>query len=127
MSVDIALAITFLVSFAFVIFKVANKLPVIILIPDDVIVERLQNNSTVFLKNLLRLRDLYKRQKIQQSFWRLIEKTFYHLHIILMRADNRVVFFLKKIRGENGNSNGRGKMDIRVSSVNNPSVNNPCG
>lgn len=127
MSVDIALAITFLVSFAFVIFKVANKLPVIILIPDDVIVERLQNNSTVFLKNLLRLRDLYKRQKIQQSFWRLIEKTFYHLHIILMRADNRVIFFLKKIRGENGNSNGRGKMDIRVSSVNNPSVNNPCG
>ena len=108
MVIDITLALIFSASFAFVIYKAANKVPALILIPDEVISERLRQDSAPLLKVLLRFRDLYREKQIQAAFWRLAGKTLHRLHIVLMRLDNAVVSRLRKIRGENGVINGNG-------------------
>lgn len=104
MTIDITLVIIFSASLSFVIYKASLKVPALVLIPDEVISERLRSDAAPLLKVLIRLRDLYRAHQIQTAFWKVVGKTLHRLHIVLMRTDNMVVSRLKKIREENGSA-----------------------
>ncbi len=108
MVVDIILAVSFLAG-AFVFwYRLSLKIPELIAIPDQVITERLEEDSAGMRLFLLRIKSYYREGKHKQVFWSFLGKTFYRMHLLLMRMDNGTVALLKKIRthGEIVNGNG---------------------
>ena len=108
MVVDIILIVSFLAGgFAFW-YRLSLKIPELIAIPDQVITERLEEDSAGIQLFLLRIRTYYREGKHKQVFWSFLGKTFYRIHLLLMRMDNRTVVLLKKIRTHGGIVNGNG-------------------
>ena len=115
MMFDIILAILFVGSIGVVWYRISERIPELVAIPDEVIVERLHEDSARIRVFVLNLKLWWREKQYREPLWRICEKIVYRLHIFLMRADNGTVGLLKKVRmlgglpNGNGNGNGSGK------------------
>jgi len=106
MYIDIALAFICGVSGYLLWRRVAQKMPELIVIPDQEIAARLQDNSAkmhLFMLHLFHFRLFYQKRHYQEKLWSFLAKAFFKIHILLLRLDNSLIVLLKRIRS-NGTS-----------------------
>ena len=112
MMFTIVLAGVFIGSAATLWYRISQKIPELVAIPDEVIVERLYEDSARIRVFLLSWRRYWQEREHWQFFWRISEKVLHRLHIWMLRADNGMMNLLKKVRMAgglpNGNWNGNG-------------------
>lgn len=113
MIVDIFFAVSFLASAFIFWYRLSLKIPELIAIPDQVITERLEEDSAGMRLFLLRLKTYYREGRHKQVFWSFLGKVFYRIHLLLMRTDNGTVVLLKKIRAHGGMVNGNGNTILK--------------
>ena len=102
MIIDVILGIVFLGS-AFTLWcLVSQKIPGAVAIHDEVITQRLHENSARLRIFLLHFKTFYKEEYYHNLFWNFLGKIFYKLHIFILRIDNGLIGFLKKIRSRGG-------------------------
>ncbi len=95
-------------------YRITQKIPELVAIPDQVIVERLHEDSAKVRLFILHIKAFYKETKYKEVFWKIAGKALYKLHIAFLRIDNAIVRALKRIKtagifNENGNGNGSGE------------------
>ena len=98
---NITLAISFLSSVLILWYRVSEKIPELIAIPDTVIFERLHEDSARIRIFLLHLKTFWREPQYQEAFRGFCEKILSRIHIALMRMDNGVNVLLKNIRSSN--------------------------
>jgi len=111
---DLLLIIVFIGSAGALWYRVSEKIPELVAIPDEVIVDRLHDDSARVRVFLLNLKHWWREEQYREPLWRFCEKVVYRLHIFLLRADNGMMALLKKVRslgGLPGNGNGNRKGD----------------
>ena len=110
MTVDIILVVLFITSIFFLWYKVSQKIPELIAIPDQVITARFEEDSAKFRIFIVHLKSYYLEGRYKETFFRILGKALYRIHIIFLRLDNGVASLLKKIRARQevngGNGNG---------------------
>jgi hypothetical protein len=111
MIIDITLLFIFLVGAGALWFKVTQKIPELIAIPDQVITERLHEDSAQVRLFILHLKIFFKEARYKDVFLKIVGRALYKLHIAVLRTDNFVVRLLQKIKtagafNGNGNTNG---------------------
>ncbi len=109
MIIDVIFAIIFLASIVTLWYRVSVKIPELVAIPDMVITERLQQDSAKMRLFLLRLKSLYHERRITETFYRFLAKILYRLHIMILRLDNSLVSYLKKMHSKGAFTNGNGE------------------
>lgn len=109
MLVDIVLALIFLASITTLWYRVSIRIPELVAIPDMVITERLLQDSAKMRLFILRLKSLYHERRITEAFYRFLAKILYRLHIMILRFDNSLVLYLKKIHSRGAFTNGNGE------------------
>jgi len=102
MLIDIFLGIIFFGSCFALWYRVSEKIPHVVAIHDEVITQRLHENSARLRIFLLHFKTFYKEEYYHNLFWNFLGKVFYKLHIFILRLDNYIVLILKKIRAHNG-------------------------
>lgn len=102
MLIDVLLGIVFFGSCYLLWYSISEKIPQVIAIPDEVITQRLHENSARLRIFLLHLKTFYKEEYYLNLFWNFLGKIFYKLHIFVLRFDNFIILILKKIRARNG-------------------------
>lgn len=109
---DALLVVAFVGSIGVLWYRVSQKIPELVAIPDEVIVQRLHEDSARVRVFLLNLKRWWREEQYREPMWRFCEKIVYRLHILLLRVDNGMVALLKKVRSigglPNGNGNGNG-------------------
>lgn len=108
----IILAAIFIGSVGTLWYRISHKIPELVAIPDEVIVERLHEDSARIRVFLLSWRRYWQEQEHWQLFWRVLERALHRLHILLLRTDNGTVNLLKKVRTAGGFPNGNGNGSI---------------
>ena len=106
MMFTIVLAGVFIGSAATLWYRISQKIPELVAIPDEVIVERLYEDSARIRVFLLSWRRYWQEREHWQLFWRISEKVLHRLHIWMLRADNGMMNLLKKVRMAGGLPNG---------------------
>jgi len=109
MIIDITLITLFLVSVFILWYRLSIKIPELIAIKDQVIAERLTEDSAKFRLFILHFKSFFQDKRYNSFLLRFIEKLLYRFHIFLLRIDNINVLLLKKIRG-NGTENINGAL-----------------
>ncbi|OGZ96129.1 MAG: hypothetical protein A3J10_02105 [Candidatus Sungbacteria bacterium RIFCSPLOWO2_02_FULL_54_10] len=79
-------------------YRMSQKIPELVAIPDEIIVDRLHEDSARIRVFLLSWRRYWREREHHQLFLRYTEKTLYKIHILTLRADNGMVALLKKVR-----------------------------
>lgn len=102
MLIDILLGIIFVGSCFFLWYRISEKIPEVVAIHDEVITQRLHENSARLRIFLLHVKTFYKEEYYHNLFWNFLGKIFYKLHIFVLRIDNSLLGFLKKIRRRDG-------------------------
>ncbi|MBI4224769.1 MAG: hypothetical protein HY617_00405 [Candidatus Sungbacteria bacterium] len=102
MLIDILLGIIFVGSCYMIWHRISEKIPQVVAIPDEVITQRLHENSARLRIFLLHFKTFYKEEYYLNLFWSFWGKVFYKLHIFVLRLDNYIISILKKIRARNG-------------------------
>lgn len=102
MVMDIALGIVFFGSICMLWYRMSEKIPQVIAIPDEVITQRLHEHSARFRIFLLHAKTFYKEEYYRNLFWNFLGKILYRLHIFVLRMDNGLIRLLKKVRAHNG-------------------------
>ena len=105
---DALLVIAFVGSTGVLWYRVSQKIPELVAIPDEVIVQRLHEDSARVRVFLLNLKRWWREEQYREPLWRFCEKIIYRLHILLLRADNGMMALLKKVRVLGGLPNGNG-------------------
>lgn len=111
MFIDIAFAIIFFVGVFGLWYRITQKIPELVAIPDQVITERLHEDSAQVRLFVLHLKTFYKEARYKDIFYGFLGKLLYKLHIVILRIDNAVVQTLKGVKTTgaiNGNGNGNG-------------------
>lgn len=111
MILNIILILLFFSCFFTLWYRVSLKIPELIAIPDQVITERLHEDSARLRFFILHLKIFYREGRHKDFLWKFLGKTLYKIHILVLRVDNGLVVLLKKMRVQalfngNGNSNG---------------------
>lgn len=111
--IDIAFALIFFVGVFGLWYRISQKIPELVAIPDQVIVERLHEDSAKVRLFILHIKTFYKEAKYKEVFWKIFGKMLYKLHIAILRIDNSIVRVLKRIKtagifNDNGNGKGNG-------------------
>ena len=106
---DIFLFAIFCAGILLLWYRVSVRLPQLIAIPDQVITERLREDSARFRLFFLHLRLWYREGHYGESVRIFFGKTLYRFHIVLLRLDNGTMALLKKVKGGNGSLNGNGE------------------
>lgn len=109
MIINALFALIFLASIATLWYRVSIRIPELVAIPDMVITERLLQDSAKMRLFILRLKSLYHERRITESFYRFLAKIVYRLHIMILRFDNSLVSYLKKIHSKGAFTNGNGE------------------
>lgn len=109
MIIDITLAIIFIASVVMVRHRIYLKIPELAAVPDTVITERLERDSARIRLFLLRLKAIYNEKRITETFYRILVKTLYRFHIVVLRFDNGLVSYLKRLHAKGAFSNGNGE------------------
>lgn len=107
MILNIVLAIVFVGSLSLFWYKVSLKIPHLVAVPDQVITQRLQEDSARLRLFLFHLRTYYREGGHKIAFWRFAGKAVYKIHLFLLRFDNRMVAVLQKIRTRGVAVNGK--------------------
>lgn len=102
MLIDILLGIIFAGSSFALWCRISEKIPHVVAIHDEVITQRLHENSARFRIFLLHVKTFYKEEYYHNLFWNFLGKIVYKLHIMVLRIDNAFLRFLKKIRARDG-------------------------
>ena len=102
MLIDILLGIIFVGSCFALWYRISEKIPQVVAIHDEVITQRLHENSARLRIFLLHFKTFYKEEYYLNLFWSFFGKVFYKLHIFVLRLDNYIISVLKKIRARNG-------------------------
>ena len=102
MLIDLFLGIIFLGSCFALWYRISQKIPEVIAIHDDVITQRLHENSARFRIFFLHFKTFYKEEYYRSIFWNFLGKIFYKIHILILRIDNSLIGVLKKIRTRGG-------------------------
>lgn len=105
MILDISLGIVFFVSVFTLWYLLSIKIPELVAIPDQVIAERLSEDSAKFRLFILHFKSFFLEKRYKRLLLNFLEKLLYRFHIFILRLDNITVSFLKMVR-ENGNGNG---------------------
>lgn len=111
MIVEITLLLIFLAGAGGLWYKITQKIPELVAIPDQVITERMHEDSAKIRLFLLHLKTFYREAKYKDVFLKVVGRALYKLHIVVLRIDNFVVRILQKIKTSgafngNGNTNG---------------------
>ena len=85
-------------------YGISRKIPEVVAIHDDVITQRLHEDSARLRIFLLHFKTFYKEAYYHTIFWNFFGKIFYKLHIFILKIDNALVSFLKKIRRHGGSA-----------------------
>ncbi len=96
--IDITLGLIFLVSLSVLWFKVSEKIPKLSLVPDSLISQSFKRDSAKIRLFLLHLKSFYKEKYYRDIFFDFLGKTLHRLHIVIMRLDNIVVSFVKRMK-----------------------------
>lgn len=107
MFLDIILLMVFLGSLFLLWYRVSEKIPELAFVPDVVIADRLKEDSAKVRLFILHLKTFYKEQHYRDILFNFLAKTLHKLHIGLMRLDNFLVAYVKKIKPANGNGTAR--------------------
>jgi hypothetical protein len=107
---DALLVIAFVGSAGVLWYRISQKIPELVAIPDEVIVERLHEDSARIRVFLLNLKRWWREEQYREPLWKFCEKIIYRLHILMLRADNGIVGLLKKVRVLGGLPNGNGNV-----------------
>lgn len=110
--IDLVFAIIFFVGVFGLWYRITQKIPELVAIPDQVITERLHEDSAQVRLFVLHLKTFYKEARYKDIFYGFLEKLLYKLHIVILRIDNAVVRVLKGVKTTgaiNGNGNGNGE------------------
>lgn len=79
-------------------YRISQKIPELVAIPDEIIIERLHEDSARIRVFLLSFRRRWSERAHHQLFLRYAEKALYKTHILVLRFDNGMMALLKKIR-----------------------------
>lgn len=107
MILDISLVLIFFASIFTLWYLVSIKIPELVAIPDQVIAERLAEDSAKFQLFILHFKSFFLEKRYKKLLLNFLEKLLYRFHIFILRLDNITVSFLKTVR-ENGNGNVNG-------------------
>lgn len=102
MLITLALGIVFFGSCFALWYRISEKIPQVVAIHDEVITQRLHENSARLRIFLLHFKTFYKEEYYHNLFWNFLGKICYKLHIAVLRIDNALLGFLKKIRARGG-------------------------
>ncbi len=102
MAVTLILGLVFFISSLVLWYRVSQRLPELIAIPEDAIRGRLAEGDTAVIRLIMRVRALWDERYLQVLARSLGAKGLQKIHIVLMRLDNGVVGIMRKIRLENG-------------------------
>ncbi len=102
MLIDILLGIVFVGSCFALWYRLSEKIPQVVAIHDEVITQRLHENSARLRIFLLHFKTFYKEEYYHNLFWNFLGKVCYKLHIFVLKIDNALVGFLKKLRARDG-------------------------
>ena len=97
MIIDIALITVFFASIAFVWYRVSLKIPELVAVPDEVIAQRLHEDSAKVRLFILHFKTFYKERRYIDVVWSFLLKLFYKFHLVLLRADNFITGVLRII------------------------------
>lgn len=95
---DLALLLVCIGSAAVLWYRVSQKIPELVAIPDEVIVDRLHEDSARIRVFLLTLRRSWRDGEHWLAILRYAERALYRTHILLMKADNWMMGVVKDIR-----------------------------
>lgn len=95
---DLLLIFVCCVSTGILWYRVSQKIPELVAIPDEVIIDRLHEDSARIRVFLLSFRRRWSEREHHQVFLRYAEKALYKSHILVLRLDNGMMALLKKIR-----------------------------
>ena len=101
MLIDITLLLVFVASLSTLIFFVSHKIPQLVAIPDDVIRERLSEDSAKFRLVTVNIREFYRKRGYFLLFLQFLGKLLHKLHIAFLKIDNWVVLKLRRVREKN--------------------------
>lgn len=107
--IDITFVVIFLAGVLGLWYRVTQKIPELVAIPDQVIIEHLHEDSAKVRLFILHIKTFYQEAKYKEVFWKIVGKMLYKFHIVILRIDNSIVRALKKIKTAgilNGNGNG---------------------
>lgn len=106
--IDIILVIIFIAGIVILWHRLSARIPELIAVPDQVITARLEEDSARVRLFIMHLKVYYREKRYEETFFRILGKAFYRVHIILLRLDNGAVNWLKKIRAKQGVNGGNG-------------------
>lgn len=112
MIIDLVFALIFFVGIFGLWYRITLKIPELVAVPDQVITERLHEDSAQIRLFILHLKTFYKEAQYKDVFYVFLEKLLYKFHIVILRIDNAVVRALKGVKTTgaiNGNGNGNGE------------------
>lgn len=101
MLIDITLIFLFVAATATVWYFVSLKIPELVAIPDEVINERLAEDSARFRLITVNIKGFYRQRGYLLLLLQFLVKILHKLHIVFLKIDNRVVSLLKRIREKN--------------------------
>ena len=101
MIIDIALLLVLVAGVAALIFFVSRKIPQLVAISDEVIRERLAEDSARFRFIAVNLRELYRQRGYLLLFLQYFGKILHRVHILFLKIDNMVVLMLRRVREKN--------------------------
>lgn len=107
MIVNIVLGTLFLGSTGIFLFLFLSKMPQLAAIPEYIIAERLHARSAKFRLFIFHFKSFFRERRYWEVILRITGKTLYRVHIVVLRMDNSLMAFLKKLRA-NGFANGNG-------------------
>lgn len=113
MLINVVLFGIFLLSIGLTGYLIFLKIPELVAIPDEVIDKRLHENSARFRVWLLNIRTYFKESRHKEFVANILGKILYRIHIALLKFDNRLVFFIKKVR-HNGKAHLNGGISASV-------------
>ena len=99
---DLFLAFIFVGSATALWYYLSLKIPELVAVSDAVIVERFHEDSARIRIFLLHAKVFYREDRHWAWLWKATEKICHRIHIFLLRADNRIVGYLAKIRSRSG-------------------------
>lgn len=111
MLIDLSLLLLFLTSFFLLWYRISLKIPELIAIPDQVITERLHEDSAKLRLFLLHIKSHWREKKYVPIFWKFSGKTLYRVHLFLLRTDNEIVRMIKNMKAKGGVVNGNGEIE----------------
>jgi hypothetical protein len=100
MFIDLTLFMVFLASTFVLWYRVSLKIPQVVAIPDQVITERLHEDSAKLRLFILHIKTYYREGQYKPYLWNFLLKTLYRLHLVLLKTDNVLGSYLKSIRAK---------------------------